>query len=98
MLEERLDQMVRGRGVHSAIVDLSGCGYLSSTGIGVLVKTQRALQSRRPGKGGRAVIVGMRPFIRRLFDAANLSGLFEFADTVEAAKGLLLADPGERDA
>lgn len=87
MLEERLDELIKGRGVASLVVDLSACTYLSSTGIGVMAKAQRAVAR----SGGRVVIVGARPFIRRLFDATGLSASFEFADTLEAAKRLLSA-------
>ncbi len=84
-LEERLDQLIKGRGVRSLIVDLSACSHLSSRGLGVLAKAEQGVGAR----GGRVVLVGVKPFIQRLFDATGLSARFEFADTVEAAKRML---------
>jgi len=75
---------VKGRGASRLAIDMSGSSYISSCGIGVLVKIQQDVQEL----GGRIVIVGAKSSVRDVLNLMGLDLLFEFADTMEEAMGL----------
>jgi anti-sigma B factor antagonist len=63
------------------LVDLSGVGFLDSSGLGALV---RALtQSQK--EGGQTKLLGAGPQIRKLLQMTKLDSVFEIHDTMEAA-------------
>lgn len=67
-VEEFLDE------VHATqSLDLSGLDYISSLGLGVLLKTQKRL--RQAGHGLR--LVGMTPRIREIFHFSGFDRVFE---------------------
>jgi len=58
-------------------LDLSGLDYISSAGLGVLLKTQKRLMAA----GGRLRLAGVRPHLRDIFVYSGFDKLFE----IEAA-------------
>jgi len=57
-------------------IDLSGLTFLDSSGISVLVETQRDLEER----GATLVLHNMNDRTRRVLDVAGLSGFFTHSD------------------
>ena len=75
-------QDVLTRGGNRLIVDLSGIGYISSAGIGVLLY---AMGETRRAKGD-LVLVGLQPTVLEVFDSLHLISLFILKqDVTEAA-------------
>jgi anti-sigma B factor antagonist len=65
----------------TVVVDLSGVGYMDSSGVATLVE---GLQSSR-GYGGAFRLVGLVDAVRQVFRFAKLEKVFEiYADTEEA--------------
>ena len=64
------------------VVELSAATMLDSRSIGILAEWQARI---RPD-GGRLVLVGARPDVRRLFTLIGLEETFEFFATVESAR------------
>jgi anti-anti-sigma factor len=62
-----------------AVLDLSGLTFLSSLGMGVLVRFRRDLARW----GGRVLIAGVRPNVYESLQLTGLVPLFEFCATVE---------------
>lgn len=54
-------------------LDLSGLDYISSAGLGVLLKTQKRLMA----SGGRLRLAGVRPHLRDIFVYSGFDKLFE---------------------
>ncbi len=63
------------------VVDLSGVGFLDSTGLGVLVK---ALKAAREGEGWIRLVV-TSPRIARVFEITGLDAQLPRFDTTQAA-------------
>jgi len=84
IVEERLEELIKGQGASRIAINLSGTSYVSSCGVGVLVKVQQDIQEA----GGKIVIVGAKPSVRDVLDLMGLELLFEFADTMDEAMKL----------
>lgn len=59
------------------IFDLADVKYANSSAIGVFVNCASTLKA----SGGQAVLLAMRPNIKKVFDTLGLAGLFEIAST-----------------
>lgn len=57
----------------SATLDLSRLDYVSSAGLGVLLKTQKRLMST----GGRVRLAGVKPALRDIFVYSGFDQIFE---------------------
>lgn len=55
------------------VLDCSALDYLSSAGLGVLLKTQKRLMSA----GGRMRLVGVRPHVRDIFTYSGFDQIFD---------------------
>ncbi|GIK88289.1 MAG: STAS domain-containing protein [Burkholderiales bacterium] len=61
-------------GVHgTATLDLAGLDYISSAGLGVLLKTQKRLMAG----GGRLRLAGVNPHVRDILVYSGFDQLFE---------------------
>ncbi|MDP3939204.1 MAG: STAS domain-containing protein [Deltaproteobacteria bacterium] len=68
-------------GTRGVVVDLSGVGYMDSSGIATLIEgLQRA---KREGRNFR--LVGLTPSVRDVFDLARLADVFEIFTTRDEA-------------
>ena len=56
-------------------LDLAGLEYISSAGLGVLLKTQKRLMAA----GGRLRLTGLSPHLRDIFVYSGFDRLFEIA-------------------
>jgi len=66
------------------IVDLSGVGYIDSSGVGTMIEAKRRLERT----GGRIVLAGLQARVRSVFEIARLDRYFKIAPSVEEARGL----------
>ncbi len=63
------------------VIDLSGCTFLDSSAVRVLVSTARAAES----DGGDVVLVTKDPGILRVLQIASVATMFQIHETVESA-------------
>ena len=70
-----------------ALVDLSGCSFVASMGIRLLISTGRALQQ----KGGKLVLFGAQPLVQTVFEDAALDQLLPLVATQADALDALSA-------
>jgi len=77
-LVEALERTDAGK---RTVIDLSGCTFLDSSAVRVLVSTARAADSA----GGDVVLVTTDPRILRVLEIASLDTMLPVHDTVESA-------------
>ena len=86
-LREGLTELLSGG--RSVVVDLTGVGFLDSTGLGALVAARTTASER----GASLPLVCTHKRILKLFTITGLDGVFKIYDTVDAAiAGLSDAD------
>ncbi len=68
-------------GVRKLVVDCTGLGYISSAGVGVLVRLHKKLWT----VGGHAKVASVRGPVFRLLELTKLADLFEIYPSVEEA-------------
>lgn len=69
-LDARPDQLV---------VDLSGCGFIDATALGMLLEAHRCCVRR----GARLTLAGCTPRVERLLSLTGLRGVFELAPAAQ---------------
>jgi anti-sigma B factor antagonist len=74
-LREELYALIDG-GVSELVVDLSGLGFIDSSGLGVLVAALKHTRER----GGQLVLAGLQQPARRVFEITDLTALFTIED------------------
>ena len=79
-LRDRLTDLIES-GDHTVIVDLSGVGFLDSTGLGTLV----AGLKQASGVGGQLPLVCAQDRILRLFVITGLDSVFTIHASLDAA-------------
>jgi len=67
-------------GAQAVVIDLSGCEFLDSSGLAMLVRAQRRLHEHQ-----RLALVVPHRIVRRAFEAARLDTIFAIHPTREAA-------------
>jgi anti-anti-sigma factor len=77
-LEEVVNRYI-GRGCSRLIFDFSGLEYISSAGLRVLISARKQLVP----SGGTIVLVGLRPFVREVFDMTGFSKIFTIYQTLD---------------
>jgi anti-sigma B factor antagonist len=65
------------------LVDLSGVGFLDSSGLGALVRALTITQK----EGGTTKLLSAGPQVRKLLTMTNLDSVFEMHDDLETAIG-----------
>ena len=63
------------------IVDLSGVGFVDSSGLGALVRALTTSQN----EGGQTKLLGVGPQVRKLLELTKLDSVFETYDDLESA-------------
>ncbi len=63
------------------IMDLSGLSFINSSGLGVLLASLRAAESR----GGDIKLVGVKPGIRKVLEVAGFTDFFQIVMTLNDA-------------
>jgi stage II sporulation protein AA (anti-sigma F factor antagonist) len=72
-------------GARKVVADFGGSEYVSSAGLRVFLATLKFLEKN----DGRIVLCAMTPFVAEVFEISGFSGLFEIAETRDAALALL---------
>ena len=65
------------------VIDLSGCAFLSSPGLAVLVQSMQLTQRG----GGKLVLAGANDRVRGIFEIARLTDVFTMKPSVQDALG-----------
>jgi anti-anti-sigma factor len=83
---DRLQAVIDGAGSESTLIDLSGCTFIDSTGLAVILRANQ----RRDGDGGRLVLHSPSEQVLRVFQVTGLAddGLL-FGDRDEALAALV---------
>lgn len=63
----------------SAVLDMTACNYVSSTGLRVLLYTKKMAAS----KGLKLYLVGVSAEVKDIMDVTGFDGFFDTFDTVE---------------
>jgi anti-sigma B factor antagonist len=84
-LEDEVDRLLEQK-TKSIIIDLSDVTYLSSSGLRVLLSTNKETE----GEGG-FVLVNPRDVVKKIIEVAELDDLLTQAKTVEEAMAILEA-------
>ena len=88
-LEGALQELISG-GEARLVVDLGSVDYVSSAGLGVLLKSARLARAG----GGRVVLCGLRQDVLPVFEVSGFLKLFEVHPTAAEAAGGLEAESG----
>jgi anti-anti-sigma factor len=78
VLEEAVHRSIT-RGGSDLVFDFSGLDYISSAGLRVLLSARKQLLPAN----GTVVLVGLRPFVREVFDMTGFSKIFPIYGTLE---------------
>jgi anti-anti-sigma factor len=70
------------QGCTGLVFDFSGLDYISSAGLRVLLSARKQLIPLN----GTIVLVGLRPFVREVFDMTGFSKIFPIYQTLEEAR------------
>jgi anti-sigma B factor antagonist len=81
-LRQEAVKLVTGGATQMAI-DLSGCGFLDSTGLGVII----GILKRVRGHEGELVIVGAEPHVRKVFEITRVSDIVPLHDSLDEVVG-----------
>jgi anti-sigma B factor antagonist len=68
-------------GKTSLVIDLSGVGFLDSTGLGVIVGVVKRVRTQ----GGELAIAGADNHVRKVFEITRISDVLPMFDTVDEA-------------
>jgi anti-sigma B factor antagonist len=79
-----------GEGAKAVMVDLTKCGFIDSTGLGVIVEGWKTLQERN-GERAMLSICCPEPEVRRLLEVTGLDQAITIRDTREEALEPLLS-------
>ncbi|MEU7585602.1 STAS domain-containing protein [Micromonospora sp. NPDC049230] len=80
-LRDRLREVVRS-GAQSVVVDLSGVGFMDSSGLGILVVAYKDLRER----GGSLALAGVAPPVRTVLSITSVDRVIDVFDTVNDAE------------
>jgi anti-sigma B factor antagonist len=75
-------------GTSAVVIDMTHCGFIDSTGLGVIVEAWKRLQERN-GKEARFAICCPEPEVRRLLEVTGLDQAIAIRDTREEAIAVL---------
>ena len=75
-------------GIRAVMVDMSECGFIDSTGLGVIVEAWKALQERN-GTSASFSICCAEPEVKRLLEVTGLDQEIAIRDTREEAVAAL---------
>jgi anti-anti-sigma factor len=86
----QLEEMLEGDGEAGLLIDLSGCEFIDSTGIGLIVRTWQRLDADRDESArSRFALCGLSAQVRRLLQITGLESSIEtYRDRDEALRGL----------
>jgi anti-sigma B factor antagonist len=68
-------------GQHRLVIDLSGVGFLDSTGLGVIVGVLKRMRTH----GGELVLAAAEPQVRKVFEITRMTDILPIHDSVDEA-------------
>jgi len=68
-------------GATTLVIDLSELHYISSAGLGSILRLAKRMQA----KGGAVLLCGVKGLVKEVFEMTNLLPAFQVFDTAEAA-------------
>jgi anti-sigma B factor antagonist len=77
-------------GTHAVMIDLTDCGFVDSTGLGVIVEAWKILQDRN-GNSAALTICCPEPEVRRLLEVTGLDQAIMVRESRDEAIAPLLA-------
>jgi anti-sigma B factor antagonist len=86
-LREPLQEAING-GTRAVMIDMTGCGFIDSTGLGVIVEAWKRLQERNADRAGFSICCP-EPEVRRLLEVTGLDQVIAIRDTREEAVAIL---------
>lgn len=86
-LREPIDKAIEN-GTSAVVIDMTRCGFIDSTGLGVIVEAWKKLQERN-GTEARFAICCPEPEVRRLLEVTGLDQAIAIRDTREEAIAVL---------
>lgn len=90
-LEERMEAALAAGG--GLLIDLSGCEFIDSTGIGLIVRAWQRLDADLDGDGeGRFALCGLSDQVRRLLEITGLESSIQTYRGRDEALGELRGD------
>lgn len=84
---EQMESVINGlftESVYRVMVELSKVDYISSAGAGVFIGAIGTAQEN----GGNIILMNPTENVKEVFDLLGLSQLFQFAESIDQAKGL----------
>ena len=82
-LREPLQEAISG-GARAVMIDMTDCGFIDSTGLGVIVEAWKLLQERNGDRAGFSICCP-EPEVRRLLEVTGLDQAIAIRDTREEA-------------
>jgi anti-sigma B factor antagonist len=83
LLREPLQESISG-GTTAVMIDMSSCGFIDSTGLGVIVEAWKTLQEEDGEEAGLSICCP-EPEVRRLLELTGLDQAIAIRDTREGA-------------
>lgn len=84
-LRTALDCAMGDSGTRYLVLDLSGVGFIDSSGLGVILGRYRRLLQ----EGGKVVLVGLAPTVKRVLELSGLLRIMrEYSSAEDALAGL----------
>ena len=87
MLREPLQDAIEG-GTSVVMIDLASCGFIDSTGLGVIVEAWKTLQDRNGSEAGLSICCP-EPEVRRLLEITGLDQAIAIRATRDEALAAL---------
>jgi len=72
-LREDIDRALDNYGSVQLVIDLSGVDFIDSSGLGVILGRYKRLA----GKGGKVILAGARPQVKKVLELSGLLNLME---------------------
>lgn len=84
---ERALMRAMATGAKSIVLDMSQVGYVSSSGLRVLLVARREAKERK----GNVVLCSLTPQVRDVFDMVGFTSLFDIRDTLDQGRKAVAA-------
>lgn len=86
-LHHDVGELLEGKPDPQVLIDMEAVDFVNSAGIGALLQVAQLVESR----GGRIAMACLPPKLQQLFEAVGLERAIPMHETLEAARGALVA-------
>ena len=83
----RMEEAIADSNCHNVILSMEQLSFMDSSGLGVILGRYKQITT----KGGKMVVCGLNPSVRRLF---QMSGLFKILSVEESERSAVLSSEG----